>query len=532
MEGTTGAETEDKLHKENKDAPPESAVPLCDVLAKVSGIEAPTGIGRIVLSRSSWYKLIWSAFYLSISVGLFTNFTYVLQRYFNYGTDQITEAKFAVPSFPDVTVCNNKPFSPARYRNTPAGQRHTDIEAFHEYRENKSHKIPHNVWRALYLPSADYANVGPDIGQMLGHSETDMIVSCLYKGQPCRDKLGDHFITLFIHPIYMNCYTLNGSKISHDELETGVEFGISLILYTEYTLLSSSAYYMGNMDNQDGIVVTIHPPYTIPDPLNDGFDVLPGTSASVAVRTERTISLPQPYGRCLKTAPLGFGRFQYTREACMSLCIQKIVIHQCGCKAAELIVGPNTPKEMEFCVKYFLERPDDLVKNKQCEIAATNEAKRNLNKVCAHCLKLCNETTYSTMVSVALWPRNAKVDAFIDLFVRDSNGTQYHHDFFSNFGPNATKIAQEMVKTKWVRSHFYRLNVFIKNFVITEFRETAKTEPSELLSSVGGVFGFWAGISVLTGLEIIEFIFNFCTELFRKACNLSHSRTMVHVQKR
>ena len=71
---------------------------------------------------------------------------------------------------------------------------------------------------------------------------------------------------------------------------------------------------------------------------------------------------------------------------------------------------------------------------------------------------------------------------------------------------NKTESEKDSELLVWVRNHFYRINIYFPSFAINEVEQKPMTERADLLSSVGGVFGLWAGISLLSAMEIMEFV--------------------------
>ena len=58
----------------------------------------------------------------------------------------------------------------------------------------------------------------------------------------------------------------------------------------------------------------------------------------------------------------------------------------------------------------------------------------------------------------------------------------------------------------WIRQHFIRVNIFIRDPHVTEIHYSASYRIGELLSDLGGCLGLWMGFSVLTIIEVLELI--------------------------
>jgi hypothetical protein len=63
----------------------------------------------------------------------------------------------------------------------------------------------------------------------------------------------------------------------------------------------------------------------------------------------------------------------------------------------------------------------------------------------------------------------------------------------------------ELVRRDLIRKNFVRLNVYIESLVVDQIVQKASYSLFNLFSDIGGTFGLWIGMSVLTWGEVVEF---------------------------
>ena len=61
---------------------------------------------------------------------------------------------------------------------------------------------------------------------------------------------------------------------------------------------------------------------------------------------------------------------------------------------------------------------------------------------------------------------------------------------------------------QWVKKHFARVNIYFTDTEVESHEQVPSVGMADLWSSIGGVLGLWAGISIITVVEIINLIYN------------------------
>ncbi len=67
----------------------------------------------------------------------------------------------------------------------------------------------------------------------------------------------------------------------------------------------------------------------------------------------------------------------------------------------------------------------------------------------------------------------------------------------------------EEAQNKWIDTHFYRLNVYLRDSKTVHYTQVVKVGIADLFSGIGGCLGLWIGFSVITLIEICLFFGRF-----------------------
>ena len=185
--------------------------------------------------------------------------------------------------------------------------------------------------------------------------------------------------------------------------------------------------------------------------------------------------------------------------------MQDEVINQCNCKSSVAVVYGEEVPEKEFCLKY---EPNITAYHQriECDMNVTERIRRNSSRYCPNCPMRCEHHYYHVTKSTATWPQPETVFDFTQTYIVPDTKSSYYEEYLSINATNSTTEEKHSLIQNWINGYFYRINIYFAKFTTFEIRDAPKVTMSDLLSNVGGVFGLWAGISVITGLEFIELI--------------------------
>ncbi len=312
--------------------------------------------------------------------------------------------------------------------------------------------------------------------------------------------------------------------------------GLSLILYSRRAHPWQTEYFKQHQENTEGMTALIHPQNTYPD-LRSGFDIAPGTSTRIALEMNTNTYLGEPYGQCSKGININSEQFisnfsVQTPYSCSIMCGVKYQYKKCKClSAAELGLYPKDgmrkhTKSGTFCATMSERDPECLLSRINCEI--TTRLEQEAKDLCPRCIKPCVETWYFKEPSMTKWPSTNTIKSFIENFISPHahskikplyyseyqyilNRTVSNDDGDLNFNvtPFLNDILNKGLHVKdFIDKNFYRLNIYFKDTDVYDSYEDPKQNLNSLWSSIGGIMGFWAGCSLITGLELIQLVGN------------------------
>ncbi|KAM4703181.1 epithelial sodium channel subunit delta [Rhinophrynus dorsalis] len=320
-----------------------------------------------------------------------------------------------------------------------------------------------------------FMNIMSKIPPVITLSGEDMvknfIFACDFNGKTCNESEFTHFH----HPTYGNCYTIKSQKNENSQNSTrpGKKYGVSLIVKAEQNdnmpLLSTAA----------GARVMIHNPLQPPLVEHEGFDIWPGTETSIRIRQDQVNHLGGKYSNCTSDGSgLGFGilyNTTYTVQACLQSCFQYKMIELCGCG----YYFYPLPSNAEYC--NYNKHPGWG----HC-FYRLYEKMLDQRLICfTQCPTQCTETIYRLSAGSAKWPSPKSKDWVIPLlsWQKGYNGT-------SN------------------RSDVSKINIYYQEMSFQSFDDVPAMPVESLLISMGGLWSWWFGSSVLSVAEIAELIFD------------------------
>ncbi|XP_055248383.1 acid-sensing ion channel 3 isoform X5 [Gorilla gorilla gorilla] len=506
--------------------PEEARRPASDIRVFASncsmhGLGHVFGPGSLSLRRGMWA----AAVVLSVATFLYQVAERVrYYREFHHQT-ALDERESHRLIFPAVTLCNINPLR--RSRLTPndlhwAGPALLGLDPAEHAAFLRALGRPPAPPGFMPSPTFDTAQ----LYARAGHSLDDMLLDCRFRGQPCGPE---NFTTIFTR--MGKCYTFNSGADGAELLTTtrgGMGNGLDIMLDVQ-----QEEYLPVWRDNEEtpfevGIRVQIHSQEEPPIIDQLGLGVSPGYQTFVSCQQQQLSFLPPPWGDCSSASlnpnyepepsdPLGSPSPSpsppYTLMGCRLACETRYVARKCGCRMVYM------PGDAPVC------SPQQY---KNCAHPAIDAM---LRKDSCACPNPCASTRYAKELSMVRIPSRAaarflarKLNRSEAYIAAGSTGVSHRArplpGFLKGVGePTAASCQQwapgggqptfEAILV--LRENVLALDIFFEALNYETVEQKKAYEMSELLGDIGGQMGLFIGASLLTILEILDYL----CEVFR-----------------
>ncbi|KAF6731796.1 Acid-sensing ion channel 1 [Oryzias melastigma] len=419
---------------------------------------------RMCLKRTLWILF----FMLSVGVLVMVCVDRV-QFYFEYPhVTKLDEVAASMIVFPAITFCNLNSFRFSRVTRNDlyhAGELLALLNGRYEIRD--PHLVEENVLQVL-KERADFESYKPRSFNMrefydrTGHDIKDMLLSCSYRGTECS---AENFKVIFTR--YGKCYTFNSGKDGQPLMVTmkgGTGNGLELMLDIQQDEYLPVWGETDETSFEAGIKVQIHtqdePPFI--DQL--GFGVAPGFQTFVSCQEQRLTYLPPPWGDC-KSTPMDSDFFNsYSITACRIDCETRYLVENCNCRMVHM------PGDAPYC------SPEQY---KECADPALDFLVERDNDYCV-CETPCNLTRYGKELSFVKIPSKA----------------------------SAKYLAKKFNKTEqYIADNILVLDIFFEALNYETIEQKKAYELAGLLGDIGGQMGLFIGASILTVLELFDYLY-------------------------
>ncbi|XP_037747420.1 acid-sensing ion channel 3 isoform X1 [Chelonia mydas] len=432
------------------------------------------GVNHIFRHGSlSLRRVLWALFFLG-SLGLLLVVCMERVTYF-FTYPHVTRLdEVAAPNltFPAITICNLNEFRFSRITRNDlyhVGQLLALLSDRYEIRS------PHLAEPQLLAALRDKANFRhfkakpfdmADFYNRTGHDMAEMLLQCSFRGADCGAQ---NFTAIFTR--LGKCYTFNAGAPGTEPLTTvkgGSGNGLELMLNIQQDEYLPVWGESDEISYEAGVKVQIHsqeePPFI--DQL--GFGVAPGFQTFVSCQQQRLVYLPPPWGDC-KSTPIESDFFtSYSITACRLDCETRYLAENCNCRMVHMPGNANvcTPEQYKECADPAL---DFLVK-KDSEFCV--------------CRTPCDMVRYGKELSMVKIPSKA----------------------------SAKYLAKKYNKSEqYISDNVLVLDIFFEALNYETIEQKKAYEVAGLLGDIGGQMGLFIGASILTILEIFDYLY----EVFR-----------------
>uniref|UniRef100_W5MDF1 Acid-sensing ion channel 1 n=1 Tax=Lepisosteus oculatus TaxID=7918 RepID=W5MDF1_LEPOC len=417
---------------------------------------------------------LWAAAFL-LSLGMFL-YQVADRVIYYYQYDHVTtldELDAPVMTFPAITFCNYNTFRRSQISFTDL----LFMAPLLGYEENMAPGIP-------LAPEPDRQGGSFSMDEFFNrtrHRIEDMLLECKYRGKDCGPE---DFREIFTR--YGKCYTFNSGQDGRPLLVTmkgGTGNGLELMLDIQQDEYLPVWGETDETSFEAGIKVQIHsqdePPFI--DQL--GFGVAPGFQTFVSCQEQRLVYLPQPWGDC-KATPMDSDFFDtYSITACRIDCETRYLVENCNCRMVHMPVG-----DAPYCT------PEQY---KECADPALDFLVEKDNNYCV-CETPCNTTRYGKELSFVKIPSKA----------------------------SAKYLAKKFNKSEqYIADNILVLDIFFEALNYETIEQKKAYEVAGLLGDIGGQMGLFIGASILTILELFDYLYEVVKYKVCRCSRKKHKRS-------
>lgn len=316
------------------------------------------------------------------------------------------------------------------------------------------------------------------------------ILSVFYNFEDLKNKWKQHFES-FNDSRYGRCYRFNSGKNIQGKsipiknvTSAGYYYGLELNLYAETTNdFSQLKVYIHNYTNQPSSL------------SNKGYFLSSGSYNHFSIDRIYNELLEEPYNDCYKDLsmfPLNKTLIDYIRNKnssysqneCLQLCQNQKYLEESNCNCSL-----NSIEEILYskCVK---KSNNPSVKNCTSKFIE-NFQQLNVYKVCSqYCPLECDSNRFVTSHVSQQIPVHGKI--------------------------NNSFYFTELNTYENVSRSFFLIYVYYENLKITVISQQPKMRLFDLISNIGGLFGIFLGMGILSFIEIIEIAFEILLVVVKK----------------
>ncbi|XP_070644519.1 acid-sensing ion channel 3 [Bos indicus] len=376
-------------------------------------------------------------------------------------------------TFPAVTLCNVNPLR--RSRLTPndlhwAGPALLGLEPAEHAAYLRALGRPPAPPGFMPSPTFDVAR----LYARAGHALEDMLLDCRYRGWPCGPE---NFTTIFTR--MGQCYTFNSGADGAELLSTpkgGMGNGLEVMLDVQQEEYLPVWRDVEETPFEVGVRVQIHTQEEPPLIDQLGFGAAPGYQTFVSCQKQQLSFLPPPWGDCSSVSldpdfepeapgPLGTPSPglspPYSLMGCRLACQSRYVARKCGCRMMHMPGSAPvcSPQQYKDCAHPAL---DALLRKDACR-----------------CPNPCASTRYAKELSMVRMPSR----------------------------PAARYLARKHNRSEaYIAENVLVLDIFFEALNYETVEQKKAYEMSELLGDIGGQMGLFIGASLLTILEILDYL--------------------------
>ncbi|GFQ84846.1 acid-sensing ion channel 4-B [Trichonephila clavata] len=296
-------------------------------------------------------------------------------------------------------------------------------------------------------------------------------------------------ITTLYSSLYGKCYTFNYVGALNDKdvpiyiaKQPGKKNGLQLYIQVQ------KEDTLPLLTKDLGVRIVIHDPRSIPIVSKNGMDIRPQDLASISMAYSEINRLGEPWGKCAKDGQVLANNYSgdpYIQSECEIFCINQEISRRCHCSHPRYMTAVFTPKKQTIC---------DTREKYKCFLSVVHDSDTGTFE--CNCPPACKEKYYELTTSAS----------------------QLNEDFFLMV-KKAKSLTMKNGKASVMNSgddfSVIGVQIFFDAFFVSHVNETAIYSWESLVANIGGNMGLFLGLSIVTFVELFEFLMQLVTKLIR-----------------
>ena len=454
-------------------------------------------VAKIALTKGLVPKLIWTVI-ISIagSYWFYLISNTILEFYAYPVTTKNRHNLEKEVKFPAIAFCANNPFTTdfAFDYLTSLIETFPGSSKFNESYETKFEFIDRYYAQFKYKITTDvYYQLNQTVQQLLGVPENQFFLSCMFKGIKCRAENLEWFFSWK----YGNCFSFNSNssiKTSHPDSALVVEL-FNGIIGTSKSLNPGTGFHIMIYNYTENMKFNYY---------FETHSILTGTETNIAIKRTFRNKLPKPYSECtldtnaeknvINKTRLYYDRFlregiKYKQLHCFRTAYRLNTYRKCGC----MVISGDVDGVTKMCVTH--EEID-------CD-AESFYTDFILNKFHGEYDEDCPLECYRNVFDLTMTMLSYPSRNYASRLLRK----------LGNFDMNSSR---ENLTVSNIRESVAKVNLYYSDLEYGILEEVATFSFIDLLSNVGGTLGLLLGMSLLSLLEIIEFLVIIINHYFKR----------------
>uniref|UniRef100_F7C3X2 Uncharacterized protein n=1 Tax=Monodelphis domestica TaxID=13616 RepID=F7C3X2_MONDO len=275
------------------------------------------------------------------------------------------------------------------------------------------------------------------------------------------------------------CFTFNSGADGAEVLTTlkgGAGNGLEIMLTVQQDEYLPLWKDRDETPYEAGFRVQIHSQDEPPTIEQLGFGVAPGYQTFVSCQKQQLSFLPQPWGDCSSVPSL---KPVYSLAGCHQVCETKYLSRKCGCR---MVYMPGKESLCPHEAEKTGERLEDSEESWNLTVITPHSPHRHMVRkdIGCSCPNACDSTRYAKELSMVRIPSRA----------------------------SASYLARKYNRSEqYIADNVLVLDIFFEALNYESVEQQKAYEVADLLGDIGGQMGLFIGASLLTILEILDFLF-------------------------